>query len=226
MNVEATLNAIIDPQNGLITNLIRRIETLDKEKKTLVDVVAKLMEQATARDGRLDGLTDTMKALDNNINVISDRVNTLALENSESFEQLNSYMDSFSNDVYARLDKLENQPAPAKRSRKKKAEAVVEEAPATVEEASATVEEVLATVEEAPVPFAQPDGEIIEAEFAETQPEACPPRLPADKIRSIRNDIKVLGTRDFVAIVNADISAEDLDWALNLTDEQAAQYGA
>lgn len=211
MNVEATLSAMVDPQNGLVTVMVRRIAELNNKIEELAMVASEHRQV-------IEELRSQVNETAIGLNELSKTVADGADKTYDTLNSLDSYVGSFANDVMNRLAKLES--APAKRSRKKKEE------PAAPTEEPAPVEEPVVEANEPPaVPFATPDGEIIEPEVVDA-PDACPPVIPADRIKAIRNDIKVLGSRDFVAVVNADLTPEQIDWALGLTDEQLAQYGA
>lgn len=213
MNVEATLSAMVDPQNGLVTIMVRRIAELNSKLEELTKAVNENRQV-------IEELRSQANETAIGLNELSKTVADGADKTYDTLNSLDSYVGNFANDVLDRLTKLETA-APAKRSRKKKEE------PAAPAEAPAPVEEpVVVEAEEPPaVPFARADGEIIEPEVV-AAPDACPPVIPADRIKAIRNDIKVLGSKDFVAVVNADLTPEQIDWALNLTDEQLEQYGA
>lgn len=220
MNVEATLAAMVDPKNGLVTIMVRRISELNNKLEELAKAIGENRQV-------IEELRSQVNETAIGLNELSKTVSDGADKTYDTLNSLDSYVGNFANDVMNRLAKLESA-APAKRSRKKKEEpAAPADEPTQIEEPVAEAAEPVANDEPPAVPFARADGEIIDAEVvAAPAPDACPPVIPADRIRAIRNDIKVLGSRDFVAVVNADLTPEQIDWALSLTDEQLAQYGA
>ena len=194
MNPEQVIQALVDPNNGVIVKMIDRIGKLEGERASIAEVVGQ-----QSRD--IDALDDRTNRLEQGT---GQHIIALEKELSELKENIDRLRMSFAS-LADKLDKMEA--APPKRSRKKKAEPEPE-MPQVEPEVPQVEPEVVDPEAPAYEPGLVPD-------------EVAGVKITGNVVMSIRNNIKVL-TLQLAKTLNTEYPPELYDFVAGLTDDEAA----